>query len=60
MVPLKYLSNFWKTLKMLLINWKVNYIPPWSVNCVLSHVAANQATTFAVTDKKSFGCNFFN
>ena len=45
---------------MLLINWKVNYIPPWSVNCVLSHVAANQATTFAVTDKKSFGCNFFN
>ena len=24
------------------------------MNCVLSHVAANQATTFAVTDKKLY------
>ena len=28
MVPLKYLSNFWRTLEMLLINCEIN--PDWS------------------------------
>ena len=26
MIPLKYLSNFWRTLEMPLINWKINLI----------------------------------
>ena len=35
MVPLKYLSNFWRTLEMLLINCEVNLILTWSANCVI-------------------------
>ena len=30
MVPLKYLSNFWRTLEMPLINCEVNLILTWS------------------------------
>ena len=32
MVPLKYLSNFWRTLEIPLINGEVNLILTWSVN----------------------------
>ena len=49
MVPLKYLSNFWRTLEMLLINCE-----SWSANCIISGAAANQATAFSITDKKNF------
>ena len=35
MVPLKYLSNFWRTLEMPLINCEVNLILIWSANCVI-------------------------
>ena len=35
MVPLKYLSNFWKTLEMPLINCEVELILDWSANCVV-------------------------
>ena len=35
MVPLKYLSNFWRTLEMPLINFEVNLILIWSSSCVL-------------------------
>ena len=35
-VPLKYLSNFRKTLQMLLINCDVNLILTWSSTCVTS------------------------
>ena len=34
-VPLKYLSNFWRTLEMSLINCEVNLILTWSKDCVL-------------------------
>ena len=34
MVPLKYL-NFWRTLKMNLINCEINLILTWSANCVI-------------------------
>ena len=53
MVPLKYLSNFWRTLEMPLINCEVNLILTWSSTCVL--VATNiqkQNATFAITDTK--------
>ena len=32
MVPLKYLSNFWRTLEMPLINCEINIISTWSNN----------------------------
>ena len=34
-MPLKYLSNFWRTLEMLLINCKINLILTWSEDCVI-------------------------
>ena len=37
MVPLKYLSNFWRTLEMPLINYEISLILTWSDKCVLSN-----------------------
>ena len=55
MVPLKYLSNFWRTLEMPLINCEVNLILTWSPNCVLIATAIqNQNATFAITDTKLY------
>ena len=55
MVPLKYLSNFWRTLEMPLINCEINLILTWSSTCVLvSTVNQNQAATFAITDTKLY------
>ena len=55
MVLLKYLSNVWRTLHMYLINCEVNLVLTWSTNCVVtSCTSANQATTFAVTDRKLY------
>ena len=52
MVPLKYLSNFWITLEMLLINCEVNLILAWSSTCVITN--ANGAGTFETTDTKLY------
>ena len=55
MVPLKYLSNFWRTLEMFLINCEINLILTWSTNRVIvSTNVANQNTTFKITDTKSY------
>ena len=54
MVPLKYLSNFWRALEMPLINCEINLILTWPANCVISSAAVNQATTFAITDAKLY------
>ena len=35
-VPLKYLSKFWRTLEMQLINCEVNLILTWSEDCVIT------------------------
>ena len=35
-VSIKYLSNLWRTLEMLLVNCKINLILAWSENCVSS------------------------
>ena len=35
-VPLKYLSNFWRTLDMLLINCEVSLTLTWYANCVIT------------------------
>ena len=51
MGPLKYLSNFWRTLEMLLINCEVNLIFTWSANCVIIYTdVANQIPTFTITE----------
>ena len=55
MVPLKYLSNFWRTLEMSLINCEVNLILPWSSTCVLIATSIpNQNATFSITDTKLY------
>ena len=54
-VPLKYLSNFWRTLEMPLINCEVNLILTWSSTCVLIATnIPNQNATFAITDTKLY------
>ena len=50
MVPLKYLSNFWRTLEMPLINYEVNLILTWSSTCVTTN--STGAGRFAITDTK--------
>ena len=50
MVPLKYLSNFWRTLEMPLINSEVNLILTWSSTCVITN--STGAGTFEITDTK--------
>ena len=52
MVPLKYLSNFWRTLEMPLINCEVNLIFTWSSTCVIAN--SNGAGTFEITDTKLY------
>ena len=55
MVPLKYLSNIWRTLEMPLINCEVNLILTWSSACVLIAInILNQNATFAITDTKLY------
>ena len=54
-VPLKYLSNFWRILEMPLINCEVNLILTWSSTCVLiSTNIPNQNGTFAITETKLY------
>ena len=53
MLPLKYLSKFWRTCEMPLINCEINLILTWSVNCIIvSIVVANQGAAFSITDTK--------
>ena len=51
MVPLRYLSNFWRALEMPLISCEIDLILTWSTNCVIvSTNVANQNVTFEITD----------
>ena len=49
-VPLKCLSNFWRTLEKPLINCEVNLILTWSRTCVIS--SATRETKFKITETK--------
>ena len=51
-IPLKYLSNFWKTLKMPLINCEVNLNLTWSSTFFITN--STGAETFATTDTKLY------
>ena len=51
MVRLKYLSNFWRTLEMPLINCEIELILTWSRNCVMIYTDVNnQNPTFTITE----------
>ena len=67
-MPLKYLSNFLRNLKIPLINWETELILTWFKNCVLISKATSEANyainpvvrkidnpgnaTFKITDTK--------
>ena len=51
-VPLKYLSNFWRTLEMPLINCEVNLILTWSKDCVITNSTGEGK--FAITETKLY------
>ena len=55
MLSLKYLSNFWRTLEMPLINCEINLILTWSANCVIIYTnVANQHPTFEIIETKLY------
>ena len=51
-VPLKYLSNFWRTLEIPLINCEVNLILTWSKDCVITNSTGEGK--FAITETKLY------
>ena len=51
-VPLKYLSNFWRSLEMPLINCKVNLILIRSIDCVITN--SEGEGKFAITETKFY------
>ena len=51
-VPLKYLSSFWRSFEMLFINCKVELSLKWNENCILP--SAGTAATFTITDTKLY------
>ena len=51
-VPLKYLSNFWRSIEMPLINCKLELSLSWDINCVLSNL--HEASNFTITDTKIY------
>ena len=55
MVPLKYLSNFQKTLEIPVTNCEVNFILTWSANCIIIYTGvANKISTFTITEIKLY------
>ena len=58
-VPLKYLSNIWRTLEMPLTNCEINLILIWSKIVQFLKVIVKVAT-FAITDTLYSCCNFIN
>ena len=62
-VPLKYLSNFWRTLDIPVINCEVSLTLTWPVNCVINSlekrlVTAAQGDIPAVYDNSPIGALF--
>ena len=51
-VPLKYLSNFWRTLEMPLINCEVSLFLTWSSTCVITNSTGEGR--FTITDTKLY------
>ena len=67
-IPLNYLSNFWRSLDIPLINCEIEIILTWTKNCVLAdmtvraagnnndspEIIAPSGTTFEITDTKLY------
>ena len=55
-VPLKYLSNFFKSLEMPLVNCKIDLELTWYKDCMISSAdaAANRVVSFMITDTKLY------
>ena len=63
-IPLKYLSNFWRALNIPLINCEVELILTWSKNCILADMTVNaganpaivapSGATFKITDARLY------
>ena len=63
-IPLKYLSNFWRSLDIPLINCEIELILTWSKNCVLADMSVNavlnppivppSGATFQIIDTKLY------
>ena len=51
-ISLKYLSNFWRSLEMLLINCKIKFLLKWYEKYILS--SAGDYATFTITDTKVY------
>ena len=50
-LPLKYLSNFWRTLEMSLVDCEINFILTWSNRCfIIDNPIDNEEPTFTITD----------
>ena len=67
-IPLKYLSNFWRTLNIPSINCEGELVLAWSKNCVIAHmmtrdagnnnnlpaIVAPSGSTFKIKDRKLY------
>ena len=51
-MPLKYLSNLWRTLEIPLINCEVNLILTWSKDCAITNFTGDGK--FAITETKLY------
>ena len=60
MIPLKNLSNFWRTLEISLIYYEIILDLNWSKKCVIMTSNADQETIFLITETKTlcFSYNF--
>ena len=55
MVSLKYLSNFWRTIAMALINCEINLDLNWSEKCIIMATdIENKGSTFSITVGKLY------
>ena len=55
-VPLKYLSNFQRTLEIRLIESIINFMSTWSANCIIT--SSTDQGTFRITDTKHSSINY--
>ena len=55
-VPLKYASNFFRSLEMPLVNCKIDLELTWHKDCMISraNAAANHVVSFMITDTKLY------
>ena len=63
MGPLKYLSNFWRTPEMSLINCETNTSLTWSEECIIvTGDYGNEKLKFSITVKKTLcsSCDFIS